>query len=82
MMENSSISEQQRAVDTFKKHEKQKIMSKNDGFNEGMIMGIENHDINVPAQYYKKPIGVKLKTQYDLLDKLSTLMANRDKNVA
>jgi hypothetical protein len=37
-------------------------MNKFVGENEGMILGIENHDINVPAQYYKKPIGVKLKT--------------------
>jgi hypothetical protein len=47
-----------------------------------MILGIENHDINVPAQYYQKPLGEKLKTKTELLDKLSNLMANRDKNVA
>lgn len=47
-----------------------------------MVMGIMNHDINIPKQYYQKPMGEKLKTKYDLLDKLSELMANRDKNAA
>ena len=66
----------------LKNHDKKKTLEQYKEEDEGMVLGIVNHDIKIPAQYYERPYGQKLKTENDLLDKLSTLMANRDKNVA
>jgi hypothetical protein len=31
-------------------------MMENPGEDVGMVLGISNHDIKIPAQYYEKPL--------------------------
>ena len=48
---------------------------------DSLVDGIVNNNIKIPGQYYDRTLDEKMKKKNELLDKLSKLMAQRDKYV-